>query len=439
MSLAGTIPLLCYLFLFHIAGAKLPMNFYMLLLKMSAIFYLCPVQVIKYVLPLKLLDVFSEFSIAYQKSIDVVNHINMQKISGNYLIYPNYIPVIYVICLSLFTLRAFLIWYQYFKSQRELLLKSDMLDDSLYEFIDEHPQFSKLRKKSFYIFSQKYVNTPFTTGFYSSYIVLPNWCFNQTQKEYIYSHELTHILHHDVTWKALCTMATLLHWYNPFIYLLVSQYSNICEYYADEYCTAYMCKEEKKDYSSFIVQLTAVGSDIPYIAPDFSNSFTGEKELMKKRIDFIFKERKISKVRQILSVVCICLIFFMSSMTVFAYSPAIEDSVPLEEIHSDEEIEIIWSTNDTYSSLAKSDLDFSETSSYFVDEDGNIIPITLGTGLEPYALCTHIYKDGTRQVHTKYSNGSCQIKYYEAQICIKCGKCITGELFNISTWTKCPH
>lgn len=160
---------------------------------------------------------------------------------------------------------------------------------------------------------------------------------------------------------------------------------------------------------------------------------------MKKRIDFIFKERKRSKVRQILSVLCVCLVFMMSSMTVFAYSPTIEDSIPLEEIEKGQEIKVTWTTDNTYSLLTQSDLDFSKYSSYFVDEDGNIFPLSLDASIEPYTLCFHVYKNGTRQVHTKYSNGSCEVKVYNAQICYKCGKCITGDLDYTATWTKCPH
>ena len=439
MTLAGSIPLLCYLLLFYVIGDKLPMKLYMLLLRMSIIFYLCPFQVFKYLLPAKLLNLSNNLEISYQKSVDVINYIDMQKISGNYLIYPSYIPIIYIICLVCFAVRAFITWYKYFKSQRELLLTSDVLDDNLHEFIDKHPQFARLSRKSFFVFRQEHANTPFTVGFFSPCIVLPDWGFNQTQKEYIYSHELTHILHHDVPWKALCTMAVLLHWYNPLAHLLMSQHSNACEYYADEYCTSCMSKNEQKDYITFIVRLTRIISGKKYIIPSFSNSFIGGKESMKKRIDFIFKERKRSRVRQILSVICVCLVFMMSSMTVFAYSPTVEDSVPLEKIDAEESIEITWSTDDTYSSLAEPDLDFSKYSSYFIDEDGNIVPLTLGSNLEPYTLCNHVYKDGTRQVHSVYADGHCQIKYYEAQICYKCGKCITGSLFNISTWVKCPH
>lgn len=160
---------------------------------------------------------------------------------------------------------------------------------------------------------------------------------------------------------------------------------------------------------------------------------------MKKRIDFIFKERKISKVRQIFSVLCVCFAFIMSSMTVFAYSATIEDSVPLEEVGEGESVEITWSTTNTLSQAPGTELDFSKYSSYFVDEDGNATPLTLGTSLEPYTLCTHVYKDGTREVHIKKANGSCEVRYYSAQICYKCGKCITGSLITTATWTKCPH
>lgn len=439
MTLAGSIPLLCYVGVFYMVGNRLPMKFYMLLLKISIIFYLCPFQVFKYLLPARSLDMFSGLEIKYQKTVDVINYIDMQKISGNYLIYPNYIPLIYFICLAFFSIRAFIAWCQYFKSQRELILASDVLDDNLQKFIDEHPQFARLRKKSFCVFKQEYVNTPFTVGFRSPCIVLPDWGFTPKQKEYIYSHELTHILHHDVPWKALCTMVVLLHWYNPLSYILMSQHANACEYYADEYCTDYMSKVEKKDYITFIVKLTRVSSGITYSIPSFSSSFIGGKESMKKRIDFIFKERKISKIRQIFSVLCVCFAFIMSSMTVFAYSPTIEDSVPLEEVDTEKSIEITWSTDDTCSQTTETELDFSKYSSYFVDEDGNAVPLTLGSGLEPYTLCTHVYKSGTRQVHSVYYDGSCELKIYNAKICYKCGKCITGSLQNVITYLKCPH
>ncbi len=439
MTFAGSIPLLCYLCLFHMMGDRFPMKFYTLLLRMSIIFYLCPFQVFKYLLPANLLDMFSGLEITYQKTVDVENYINMQKISGNYLIYPNYIPLIYVICLICFASCAFITWYQYFSNQRELLLTSDVLDDNLNDFIDAHPQFAKLSRKSFLIFEQEYANTPFTIGFSSPCIIFPNWNFNEKQKEYIYSHELTHILHHDVPWKALCMMAVLLHWFNPLVYILMLQHNNACEYYADEYCTSYMSKAEQKDYISFIVKLTRISSGRKYNVPTFSNSFIGGKESMKKRIDFIFKERKRSRVRQIFSMLCVCLIFIMSSMTVFAYSSTIEDSMPLEEIDEGQEIEITWTTDNTYSLSTGADLDFSKYSSYFIDEDGNSIPLTLGSSIEPYTLCTHVYKPGTRQVHIKEADGSCQVKIYSATICYKCGKCITGDLIKTETWTKCPH
>ncbi len=413
------------------------MKFYIFLLRSSIIFYLCPFQVIKYLLPLEVVEQFSDAGIVYKKTIDVVNYICARKIDGNYIIYPSYIPLIYTVCLLLFSICTIVTWYQYFKSYRELLLSSDILDNDMEKFIDDNPQFIGLKKKSFCVFEQERITTPFTVGFSSPCIVFPKCNLTQKQREFIYSHELTHILHHDVTWKALCTMAVLLHWYNPLVHLLRAAHSSACEYYADEYCTSFMSKEEKKEYISLIVQFTSLNVGSIYDIPNFSNSFIGGKKSMKKRIDFIFKERKMRKLRQIASAVCICLVFLMSSMTVFAYSPSMQDSTSLEASSSKEELIVTWSTDDADS--LPIDLDFSKYSSYFVDKDGNVTPLLEDDDAAPNALCFHTYVDGYKEIHKKFSDGHCEIRHYAAQICSKCKACITGELEYTTTWTKCSH
>lgn len=443
MTLAGSIPLVCYLIFSHILGDRFPVRFYMFILRAAIIFYLCPFQVLKYLLPEKLISLSHNFGVeTYTRTLNTVNHVNMQKIDGNYLIYPNYVLFTYIVCLLAFTVCAFITWFRYFRSHRELLLSSDVVDgEDIVKFIDEHPQFKKLRRKSFFVFEQEYADTPFVVGFHSTSIVLPKQKFSQKQKEYIYSHELSHILHHDVIWKALCTMAVLLHWYNPLIYILASHHSNFCEYYADEYCTGYMSKDEQKDYIGFIVRLTRINSyESEYNIPSFSNSLTGGKESMKKRIDFIFNKRKPSRVIRGFSILCLCLMVLMSSMTVFAYEGGIEDNVPLEEIGDNINVTIKYTDDTSELPVTKTELKLSESCSYFVDEDGNITILDEeNSDVEPYAICIHSYKAGSKQVHYLRTDGSCVIKYYEAQICTKCHKCITGDLIKTSTWPKCPH
>lgn len=442
MTLAGSIPIVCYLICFYILGDRLPIKFYVFILRAAIVFYLCLFQILKYLLPAKLINLSQGFEIkTYTRTVNVVDYINMQKIDGNYLIYPSYIPIVYIVCLLAFTVCAFITWYRYFRSLKELLLTSDIIDDDISKFIDEHPQLKKLNRKSFCVFEQEYADTPFIVGFRSLSIVLPKQKFNEKQKEYIYSHELSHILHHDIIWKALCTMALLLHWYNPFVYVLSMHHSNLCEYYADEHCTKDMSKDDQKKYVEFIIKLASVSSyNSEHDIPNFSNSFSGGKESMKKRVDFIFNKRKPSKIVRILSVLCTCVMILMSSLTVLAYDAGIEDNVPLEEAGDNSTVKITYTSDKTYSSVPKTALNFSESSCYFVDENGNIIPLFEETSnIEPHALCFHSYTSGTKEVHTLYSNGSCQIKYYKATICIKCGKCITGDLANTATWTKCPH
>lgn len=75
----------------------------------------------------------------------------------------------------------------------------------------------------------------------------------------------------------------------------------------------------------------------------------------------------------------------------------------------------------------------------FIDEEGNIYPISEEPSESVYRACSHTYSSGTISKHEKNSNGGCVVKTYKAQRCTKCGDTIWGEHISSATYNVCPH
>ena len=75
----------------------------------------------------------------------------------------------------------------------------------------------------------------------------------------------------------------------------------------------------------------------------------------------------------------------------------------------------------------------------FIDEEGNIYPISEEPSESVYRACSHTYSSGTISKHEKNSNGGCVVKTYKAQRCTKCGDTIWGEQVGWNQYDVCPH
>ena len=73
----------------------------------------------------------------------------------------------------------------------------------------------------------------------------------------------------------------------------------------------------------------------------------------------------------------------------------------------------------------------------FVDMDGNITPVSGGSGR---VLCfKHKIVEGYFQTHVKDGKGGCVVKTYHSTQCLYCNTIWMGDLFAIDEFTKCTH
>lgn len=62
--------------------------------------------------------------------------------------------------------------------------------------------------------------SPFTTGMVRNIIILPNGNLNKTDLKYVLKHEAVHCKNKDILWKSFFLAVNIVHWFNPFVWLL---------------------------------------------------------------------------------------------------------------------------------------------------------------------------------------------------------------------------
>lgn len=127
------------------------------------------------------------------------------------------------------------------------------------------------------------IDSPMLVGFFRPQILLPQSDLQERQLAGIFRHELAHYKRGDLWFKLLLMTVLALHWYNPFVYLLVWQAGNALELA----CDADALRGgglSRKDYGlAMLSQLRPAGTN-PII---MSTQFYGGAKYMKIRIQQI--------------------------------------------------------------------------------------------------------------------------------------------------------
>ena len=96
-------------------------------------------------------------------------------------------------------------------------------------------------KKDVKLICSEYCESPITIGVLSPTVLFPIWdkdCqMDDELCEYMITHELVHIKHNDILIKLVGLLVIAIHWFNPFVYLLVAELSCISEMYCDSVVT----------------------------------------------------------------------------------------------------------------------------------------------------------------------------------------------------------
>lgn len=426
MSISGSIPVVICLLMYLIQRADYNYTLGRRLLITGILFYLMPVQLIKYLIPK---DVFpTSMLITDESQLYLSGSLSFTpERQGEYiwmLQWFDIISKIWLVAIIIFAIYQIISFWRGAHSIQNYIF--DKVEDS--------------DNNQVYYLIPDGICGPCTIGFFRQKIVFPE-SFPMLHSEYdmVYKHEHSHLKNHDNLVKVLCLLVLCLHWMNPVAYLLLFLYIDTAEIVSDSAAVEGCLKECRKDYATLLVNEASTPDKNPVMWKNnlFSNKKKSGKnmKILKRRIDYMMKEKKKGLLQRGIMVAVSALTIVSGAGTVLAYEPMLSSDESFSDVISDESLDVFAYNSSEFDPLAF--LDFSKSNSIFIDNNG--IQLACDESLSPYALCTHSMIDGTFYTHSKNSSGGCTVKVYTCKRCEKCGYLANKKYSHSITSTKCTH
>ena len=425
MSISGSIPVVICLLMYLIQRADYNYTLGRRLLITGILFYLMPVQLIKYLIPK---DVFpTSMLITDESQLYLSGSLSFTpERQGEYIWMPQWFDIIskiWLVAIIIFAIYQIISFWRGAHSIQNYIF--DKVEDS--------------DNNQVYYLIPDGICGPCTIGFFRQKIVFPE-SFPMLHSEYdmVYKHEHSHLKNHDNLVKVLCLLVLCLHWMNPVAYLLLFLYIDTAEIVSDSAAVEGCLKERRKDYATLLVNEASTPDKNPVMWKNnlFSNKKKSGKnmKILKRRINYMIKEKKKGLLQRGIMVAVSALTIVAGAGTVLAYEPVPSSDVSFEDVVLDFEPEqLLFDDSDFYATI-----DFSKSDKVFVAENG-IQTSIIDNDTSTYALCTHSMVNGTVSAHKSNGKGGCTVKVYTCQRCEKCGYLANAVYKNTITYAVCPH
>jgi len=124
-------------------------------------------------------------------------------------------------------------------------------------------------------------DTPMMIGFVHPKILLPSAKFTNDELRFIIKHELVHHKRKDILYKYVVLIATVVHWFNPIVYVMAKNIRELCEMSCDAEVVWSMDVDTRRHYSETLIGVMKQRSKQH---THLSTHFYGGKKGIKKRI-----------------------------------------------------------------------------------------------------------------------------------------------------------
>ncbi len=177
----------------------------------------------------------------------------------------------------------------------------------------------------------KKVSSPMLFGLIKPTLVLPSEAYRPEELRMILTHELVHLKRNDILIKTILTIASVVHWFNPAVHLMVKQANKDMEQSCDDSVLNGCNVEEKKVYCNIILNTAVLNNNAA--GHVFSTNIVTNRKNLESRIKGIFDSSK--KKRGIITFIAVIL-FVIISATIFNAANAEETEIlPAENKFSD--------------------------------------------------------------------------------------------------------
>lgn len=443
MSLSGSMMFLLCLILKNVIGNKYSFLLQFLMMKIAVIYYLLPLPFLKSGYQ-KLMHCFTGIIKEKNKTVLIYDSNKSSVINvGDQLYFNNFFKCQSIIAViwMLVALCILLLLIFFFLERKKKIVKciKEGIGDESETIIKDLKKQLRIKRKIIIIKSNE-DEKAFTIGFFKPIIV-----FSEKDKsldnEMILQHELIHIKRWDTLWLLLSTFATIMHWWNPIIWVFKETFEQVCEYSCDEILMQGRGREERKKYACLVIEEARKKNKNSTLQLSMGKN----ADKIEKRMENIMKNKK--KLSCFATILIVGIITLFNSATVFAYESIcyneFSGNISEEEINRQlgDEYQSVFIPNGTNTEVEEVNWYSYEIEvlydEQFIDKEGNIYPVQ--EQMNTYADCAHQYVSGTYNSHIKNSDGSCMVISYSALRCSKCGRVVIGEEISRSTFKKCPH
>lgn len=172
------------------------------------------------------------------------------------------------------------------------------------------------------------IYTPMMIGFFHPVILLPSIKIASNELKFILRHELVHLKRNDLWYKALISMTTAIHWFNPVVHIISKVIAVQCEISCDEILVKETNLEQRRQYGETIIGVVRSGVGLKTV---LSTNFYKDASTIKTRILQIMDA---TKKKSGITVFCCALITIIGSGMLLAYCPSINKKVINVDVNS---------------------------------------------------------------------------------------------------------
>ena len=180
-------------------------------------------------------------------------------------------------------------------------------DHQLDELIEESKKAIGVKAKV-NIILQNFKQTPAIIGIFNPKILITNEFLLQDErtKKYIIMHELSHYKRKDLIFNYALLLITILHWFNPFIWVFFKKIRQDIELATDEMVLNKLNESEKKEYGRTLINSLKIFQNEKYTAKLLC--VTDDSKNMERRIKMLKLSQKFKKNKLPIAIVSIIVI-----------------------------------------------------------------------------------------------------------------------------------
>lgn len=181
------------------------------------------------------------------------------------------------------------------------------IDNNLENLLEECK--TKLEiKNNVEIVLQEFKKTPSIIGVFKPKILITPEFLRQDDKtkKYIIMHELTHYKRKDLLFNYALLSITVIHWFNPFVWIFFKKIRQDIELATDEMVLEKLQENEKKEYGMTLIKSLQIFQEEPYTAKILC--VTDENKNMERRIKMVKLSNKFNKNKILIAIISLMVI-----------------------------------------------------------------------------------------------------------------------------------